>query len=95
MARKKLVMGESWANTPDAPAEPPPPAEAQPAPPPGVKVMLMCKSVFLPADPTQADWRSAPTRKYQGETDNRRTRVVVHPELAAFLQARKQAETLD
>ena len=89
MARAKNVVPAA-----DEPAPPAPPVEPVP-PPAGVKVMLMTKSIFLPEDPMQADWKNAPTKKYQGETDNRRTRVVVHPELAAFLQERKQAETLD
>jgi hypothetical protein len=71
-------------------------AAASPVSPEGVKVMLLCQSVFLPRDPLQADWRgSADTIKYQGEKDGRRARLTVHPSLAEFLQERKQAETLD
>jgi len=73
---------------------------AEPAPeapvPEGVKVMLLCKGVFLPEDLLGADWASSQnTKRYDGETNDRRTKLTVHPTLAAFLQERKQAEILD
>lgn len=76
------------------------PAVPEPAPAPSsptVRVMLLCKSVFLPGDLARSDWpTSADTRKYQGETENgRRAKLDVHPALAEFLQKRKQAEILD
>lgn len=67
-------------------------------PPPEVKsvrVLLLCDHVFLPEDPTAHDWREGATRQYDGKTEGRRTRVTCHPELAAFLQERGQAEALD
>lgn len=73
---------------------PPPPPEAPKAE--GVKVMLLCKGVFLPDDLLGADWASSQnTKRYDGETNDRRTKLTVHPTLAAFLQERKQAEILD
>lgn len=61
-----------------------------------VRVMLLCDHVFLPKDPNGADWRtSSDTIRYDGETDGRRTKLNVNPDLAAFLQDRKQAEILD
>lgn len=75
------------------------PSPAPPAPPPKTttKIMLLGPHIFLPIDPTAADWASphTETKKYDGETDGRRTRLEVHPSLAQFLQERKQAETLD
>jgi hypothetical protein len=64
------------------------------ATPEGVKVMLFCSTVFLPRDLLSPDWASAPTKKYQGKTDEKRTRLTVHPALAAFLEERKQAEAI-
>lgn len=75
--------------------------EPKPAAPPDekpatVRVMLLCRDVFLPVDPTVADWASATTQEYKGETpEGRRTKLDVHPSLAEFLQKRKQAEILD
>lgn len=74
--------------------------EAEPAPAPSaptVKVMLLCKSVFLPNNLADPDWAtSGDTREYVGETENgRRLKLDVHPTLADFLQKRKQAEILD
>jgi hypothetical protein len=66
------------------------------AAPPTKQVMLLGDHVYLPADPTQPDWReSTETIRYEGEVDGRRARVAVHAELADFLQERKQAEILD
>lgn len=62
-----------------------------------VTVMLMCDHVFLPKDPTQDGWeQSSDTIRYSGTTEaGRRTKLEVHPTLAAFLQERRQAEILD
>lgn len=63
---------------------------------PAVTVMLLSDHVYLPEDPTTDDWANARvTVRYDGKVDGRRTRVAVHPSLAAFLQERGQAETLD
>lgn len=89
MARATLAVA------PTPPADPP----APPTPPyaDGVKVMLLCRDVFLPEDLLGADWASSQnTRQYDGETpEGRRTKLTVHPTLADFLQGRKQAERLD
>lgn len=86
------------APKPEPDQAPVPPAPPPPAEPPaeGVKVMLLCEHVYLPADPTQADWAdSTDTKKYDGETsEGRRTKLTVHATLANFLQQRKQAEIL-
>lgn len=76
-------------------SEPEAPILDTPAPS-SVRVMLLCDHVFLPKDPTSSEWRtSSDTVRYDGETDKRRTKLDVHPDLAAFLQDRKQAEILD
>jgi hypothetical protein len=77
--------------TAEAAYEEPPPTPPKPENP---TVMLLVDHVFLPEDPTTAEWTTAKTRKYEGTTDGRRTRVECHPTLAAFLQDRKQAEIL-
>lgn len=73
------------------------PKDAAPERPaePTVRVVLFCDHVYLPEDLTLPNWENAPTRRYDGTTDGRRTKLDVHPSLAAFLQDRKQAETLD
>lgn len=63
--------------------------------PPPVRVLLLGDHVFLPVDPTSPTWREDETRQYDGKADGRRARVSCHPGLAAFLQERGQAETLD
>ncbi len=78
-----------------------PPAE--PVAPPSMvhssthtRVLLMCDHVYLPRTPTDHDWSTcSDTIRYEGETDGKRTRLDVHPDLALFLQNRKQAEILD
>lgn len=61
-----------------------------------VRVMLLCDHVFLPEDPSRADWAgSTETRRYDGWTAGRRTRLDLHRDLAALLQERRQAEILD
>lgn len=84
------VEAHSPAPEPIENAPPSPPADA-------VKVMLLVDHVYLPEDPTTDDWENArTTTRYDGKTeDGRRTRVDVHPSLAAFLQKRSQAEILD
>lgn len=62
---------------------------------PSVRVLLLGDHVFLPVDPTSPTWREDETRQYDGKAEGRRARVSCHPELAAFLQERGQAETLD
>lgn len=57
-------------------------------------VMLMCGHIYLPEDPTVADWEGATTVRYEGKTGERRTRVQCHPSLADFLQKRQQAEII-
>lgn len=77
-------------------AENPAPEQAAPSEGvPPVRVLLLCNHVFLPEDPTAPDWREADTKQFEGEVGGRRARVACHPELAAFLQDRKQAEILD
>jgi len=108
MARKPKahLEGDDSINPTDDHAEPPvvetiAEPVVEPAPPTVLdlatrRVMLLCDHVFLPEDPTQAGWEtSSETRRYDGETDGRRTKLDVHPDLAAFLQDRKQAEILD
>ena len=95
MARRAKVseaVEDESVNPTDDHAEPAPEAPV----PEGVKVMLLCKGVFLPEDLLGADWASSQnTKRYDGETNDRRTKLTVHPTLAAFLQERKQAEILD
>lgn len=71
--------------------------KAEPKPEDGsVTILLLADHVYLPEDPTIADWETARvTMRYDGKTDDRRTRVNCHPTLAAFLQERGQAEILD
>ena len=72
------------------------PEQAAPSEGPApVRVLLLCGHVFLPEDPAAANWREAETKQFEGEVGGRRARVSCHPELAAFLQERKQAEILD
>lgn len=93
MAKAKKIEPEDDAQAPEPAPEPMP---AAPPAPETKRVLLLCHHVFLPEDPTQAGWQgSAETRRYDGETDGRRTRLTVHSGLAAFLQDRKQAEILD
>lgn len=69
--------------------------ESTSAPEALVKIMLMCDHVFLPEDLTRDDWStSAETKRYQGKDGKSRTRLDVHPTLAAFLQEREQAEVI-
>jgi hypothetical protein len=83
--------------TVDEPISPPdPPSPPVPPEAPAVKVLLLGDHVYLPRDPTAPDWAaSQDTVRVEGMTDGRRTRVECHPTLAAFLQGRNQAETLD
>lgn len=61
-----------------------------------VKVILMVDHVYLPTDPTAGGWaESTDTKRYEGRTEGRATRLEVHPGLAKFLMERKQAEPLD
>lgn len=58
-------------------------------------VLLLCDNVYLPDDLLADDWQTATvTRRYEGKTDGKRTRVTCHPGLAAFLQERGQGEIL-
>lgn len=104
MARKHFPAAHAEGDDSDLHSfEPAPaPVEAEPFPSPSagaetVKVMLLCDHVYLPEDPTAEDWETARvTMRYDGKTeDGRRSRVDVHPSLAAFLQGRSQAEILD
>lgn len=73
------------------------PAEEEPigVPAVAVRVMVMVDHVYLPENLTLPNWESANTVRYDGMTNGRRTKLDVHPSLAAFLQDRKQAEILD
>lgn len=60
-----------------------------------VKIMLLCDHVFLPEDLMTPDWAtSTETRRYDGKDGKNRTRLEVHPTLAAALKDREQAEIL-
>jgi hypothetical protein len=73
-----------------SPASAPTPEAEKP-----VKVMLLCDHIYLPEDPTTADWAaSTETKRYEGKDGKARARIEVHPTLAAFLQEREQAEIL-
>lgn len=85
---KLLAKIDEAKATPDASPPPEPAAKS-------VRVLLLGDHVFLPVDPTSPTWREDETRQYDGKTEGRRARVSCHPELAAFLQERGQAETLD
>lgn len=77
---------------------PPPPDAPLPVSLPAepVRVILLCDHVFLPEDPTAPGWETcSTTARYDGVTDSRRTKLDMHPTLAAFLQKRGQAEILD
>lgn len=77
---------------------PPPPDAPLPVSTPAepVRVILLCNHIFLPEDPTAPGWETCgTTKRYEGETDGRRTKLDMHPTLAEFLQKRRQAEILD
>jgi hypothetical protein len=95
-AKLRQKIAEKQASEKPKPVPPAAAPEPPPAPLPGVRVMLLGDHVYLPIDPTQPGWETSDTTKrYDGETDGRRTKLDVHPTLAAFLQERKQAEILD
>lgn len=82
---------------PDDPVEAAATAEvpAEAPKPDGVRVMILCDHVYLPVDLLSPAWAQADTQRYDGEVNDRRHKITVHPSLADFLQKRKQAEILD
>ena len=81
--------------TPEPLPTPTPPAATKPTPGGAVKVVLTCDHTYLPEDLLSDDWATLPTILYPGKgEDGKRTRLEVHPDLAAALDKSNQAETL-
>lgn len=71
---------------PDLPAAPAPDPVATTR-----RVVITANHVYLPEDPSQPGWEACTTTvKYE-----KRTKLNVAPDLAAFLESRDQAEILD